>query len=65
MVELLQPFETDYVPLSAEDLGTITAAGASAPYRQWGSHWPHWVSSARANKTQPPQLTKDARRRGH
>ena len=43
--EQIAPFLLGSVtpPLSDEHVTSITNAGASAPYRNWGTNWPYFV----------------------
>nr|XP_019043259.1 hypothetical protein I302_07833 [Kwoniella bestiolae CBS 10118]OCF22189.1 hypothetical protein I302_07833 [Kwoniella bestiolae CBS 10118] len=45
MEEQLGPFLADRTdpPLSQEHLDQITSAGASAPFRFWGTNWPYFM----------------------
>lgn len=47
MAEQLVPFAQNpasHHPLSDAHIATISSAGASAPYRNWGLKWPYFVS---------------------
>ncbi|ORX37985.1 NADP-dependent oxidoreductase domain-containing protein [Kockovaella imperatae] len=55
MEEQAAPFwtTTTIPPLSSQHIDRITAAGESAPYRHWGTHWPYLMQGEGGHQACP------------